>query len=134
MIWVNNALVVAPYFIGLCLDEKQFRKTQKAMGIPRKDWGEMVKPGADATCHTFIKGDGSLAAIVTIGPHQGKTIQQVHALLVHEAVHIWQNIRREIGEDSPSKEFEAYSIQSISQRLMEAYEELTAKSGKKAKK
>jgi hypothetical protein len=52
---------------------------------------------------------------------EGITGLQVAALLVHEAVHVWQLFRESIGEHGPSKEFEAYSIQAISQRLMERY-------------
>jgi hypothetical protein len=35
------------------------------------------------------------------------------ALLVHESVHVWQEIRKRMGEKEPSSEFEAYSVQSI---------------------
>ena len=49
---------------------------------------------------------------------------QIAAMLVHEAVHVWQTIRRSIGETSPSSEFEAYSIQHIAQELMSRYVEL----------
>jgi len=42
-------------------------------------------------------------------------------LLIHEAVHVWQNVRDLISEDRPSREFEAYSIQSIAQKLIDAY-------------
>jgi hypothetical protein len=52
-------------------------------------------------------------------------LEQVYALLVHEAVHIWQDVKHRIGEDNPSSEFEAYAIQNISQELMLAYKLLT---------
>jgi hypothetical protein len=42
-------------------------------------------------------------------------------MLVHEAVHVWQFHCENIGEREPSIEFEAYSIQAVSQFLMEAY-------------
>jgi hypothetical protein len=49
------------------------------------------------------------------------TAVQIAALLVHEAVHIWQQYCADIGEKEPASEQEAYAIQSISQTLMEEY-------------
>lgn len=68
-----------------------------------------------------------------MGSRKGRSLQQVHALLVHEAVHLWQDARRVLGEKEPSAEFEAYAVQSISQRLMEAYDE-ARRAARKAKK
>jgi hypothetical protein len=45
----------------------------------------------------------------------------VVALLVHEAVHLWQYIKEDIGEHNPSKEFEAYAIQNLTQELLQSY-------------
>lgn len=45
----------------------------------------------------------------------------VVGLLCHEAVHVWQEICERIGEEKPSQEFQAYSIQTILQELMRAY-------------
>jgi hypothetical protein len=41
-------------------------------------------------------------------------------LLVHEATHACQHIRECIGEKEPSSEFEAYSMQAITQGLLAA--------------
>jgi hypothetical protein len=134
MKWLDRALVVLPQFYGLCLNEKDFRRELKSLKVPRADWPPFLcSEHAHATLHTFTKGDGGLCAIVTLADTSGRSIAQVHAMLVHEAVHLWQEARSIIGEKSPSSEFEAYAVQSISQRLMEAYEELRPKT-KKAKK
>lgn len=45
------------------------------------------------------------------------------ALLVHESVHVWQEIRNRMGEKEPSSEFEAYSVQSIFLGLLSIYQE-----------
>ncbi len=58
---------------------------------------------------------------------KGTDPNSVVGILVHEAVHIWQKFSQRIGEHEPSGEFEAYAIQSISQRLISAYSEQTAK-------
>lgn len=72
-------------------------------------------------------GDIGICAIVCLGPTKGFSMVQVHSILAHEAVHIWQEIRGHIGEKYPSHEFEAYSIQSITQNLMTAYHQAKAK-------
>ncbi|MEB0141395.1 hypothetical protein QN363_20475, partial [Undibacterium sp. CCC2.1] len=45
------------------------------------------------------------------------------SLLIHEGVHIWQEVRKYVGEEAPSAEFEAYSIQSICTDLIASYRE-----------
>ena len=42
-------------------------------------------------------------------------------MIVHEAAHVWQNIREAMDEESPSHEFEAYSLQWIVHDLIEDY-------------
>lgn len=82
---------------------------------------------SDATAHFFeIVGEKKKAVVVCISVTDGRSVAQVHSLLVHEAVHIWQNTREIYGERNPSSELEAYAIQSLSQRLMEEYERQTS--------
>jgi len=122
MSWIDDAIVVSPVKYTLCLTEKSFRKALKPLNLPKSERPEFLATShSNATTHFFESGDGSAAAIVALGSTDGRTIEQVHALLVHEAVHLWQAIRERIGEDSPSAEFEAYSVQAIAQRLMESY-------------
>lgn len=79
---------------------------------------------AAATTHTFdIYRDGQLSDelyIVTLCPRQASKVSraQVHALLAHEAVHVWQNVRERIGEKSPGRETEAYAVQHITQCML----------------
>ena len=83
-------------------------------------------PDSDGRCSTF-ESDGKVCAIVTINKRvDGKDSNGIVGLIVHEAVHVWQLVRENIGEANPSSEFEAYAIQAISQELIEAY----AKSGR----
>lgn len=120
--WIERTLVASPYYVALCRDEKDFHRELKRLKVPRKEWPPFVStPQADATVHYLVKGDGKHLAIVCIRRCKGRTRAQIDALLCHESVHIWQEIRQHIGEKEPSSEFEAYSIQSIFQRLVEAY-------------
>ncbi|MFN3074718.1 hypothetical protein ACK1JC_14060 [Acinetobacter sp. TY2] len=79
--------------------------------------------GCDAQVNFY--NDDSLA-IVQIGDTSKRTSVEIHGLLLHEAVHIWQRVRQRMGENNPSTEFEAYSIQSIAQDLFAMYEESEA--------
>ena len=79
--------------------------------------------GCDAQVNFY---DCDSLAIVQIGDTSKRTSVEIHGLLLHEAVHIWQRVRHRMGENNPSTEFEAYSIQSIAQDLFAMYEESEA--------
>ena len=61
-------------------------------------------------------------SVVCIAPHVDKTdlLTQL-SCLVHEGVHIWQNAKRYIGEETTGIEHEAYSIQKIVVNLTRDY-------------
>ncbi|KQD09668.1 hypothetical protein APD05_08510 [Acinetobacter nosocomialis] len=75
-----------------------------------------------AAAQVDFYSDGAYV-IVQIGEAADKDQIQVYGLLLHEAVHVWQKVKKLMGEKEPSPEFEAYSIQSIAQDLFEMYEE-----------
>lgn len=78
---------------------------------------KFLQSGADARV-TFNDDH----AIVQIKGNSSWSMVQIHGLLLHEAVHVWQETREKMGENNPSPEFEAYSIQAIAQDLFEMYE------------
>jgi hypothetical protein len=59
--------------------------------------------------------------IVTLRIDPKTPKHKVLALLVHEAVHIWQETKRHYTETNPGDEIEAYCIQGITESLFEAY-------------
>ena len=79
---------------------------------------EFLESNADARV-SFIDD----YAVVQIKDERKWGLNQIHGLLLHEAVHIWQELREKMGEESPSAEFKAYTVQSIAQNLFEMYEE-----------
>lgn len=83
------------------------------------DVDDFMSRGCDAQVN-FYNNDSM--AIVQIKDCELPLIE-VHGLLLHEAVHIWQRIKQLMGESEPSREFEAYSIQSIAQDLFAMYAE-----------
>lgn len=78
---------------------------------------------ADACVTHFSGKKKETLCVVQIGDVAEHSLLQVHGLILHEAVHIWQEVRTCMGEEKPSSEFEAYSIQAIAQDLFEAFEE-----------
>jgi hypothetical protein len=118
--WLERGLFYSPFHFCLLTDEKSFKKTIKKID---DDYGyPWLIDGATACVHYVDNGDIAVC-IVTIDPWANQTQSYMHAVLAHEATHIWQHIRRSIGERFPSDEFEAYCIQSLTMRLIESYEE-----------
>lgn len=98
-------------------------RNQIHMDLLFEDMGradQFLDMGADAQVSSY--SDGAYV-IVQIGEAADKDQIQVYGLLLHEAVHVWQKVKKLMGEKEPSPEFEAYSIQSIAQDLFKMYEE-----------
>jgi hypothetical protein len=121
--WLDRSLIVGPH-LALVLSEKEFHQAMKDCHIPKPERGAWLKNSyCDATVHHLENPQGSQCCIVALRVTKKHSIMQVNAMLVHEAVHIWQAFKQHIGERKPSREFEAYSIQAIAQRLMESYDD-----------
>lgn len=110
----SPVLMQAPVSICLCTSKRQFRKSLK------KEQARMI------TDEPWLSGPGlaklwyfedSKAAIVCIDLKNTKDLNVAFGLLVHEAMHIWREIKIILGEDEPSEEFEAYSMQMLSLHL-----------------
>lgn len=120
--WCDRAIIVSPIRYALCTSEAAFHAELRRLEIPTHEWPQFVTPGKDATTHHFEEtSERHALAIVCLGSTEGHTPVGIAALLVHEAVHVWQEICERMGEHNPSREFEAYSVQWLSQELMDAY-------------
>lgn len=128
-IWSDLDLVRCPIHYGLCTDEKQYEAELERLRVPHADRSPFISNShSHATAHHLDnKGTGKTCVIVCMRPGAARTGIEIAGLLVHEAVHIWQEIRRNIGEHEPSSEFEAYSLQTIAQELMWLYREQIVK-------
>ncbi|ENX06514.1 hypothetical protein [Acinetobacter courvalinii] len=87
--------------------------------------------GAAAQVDYYQEG---IYAVVQLGDTSGRDLIEVYGLLLHEAVHIWQRVKKLMGEREPSTEFEAYSIQAIAQDLFEMYWASEVKDGVEGQK
>lgn len=111
-----------PYYC-LCTSEAQYLEAMKYLEFQNPP--KWINDNAHATTHTLTNEKGALCCVVCIEIPYGKAKGEIYALLVHEAVHIWQEYCDDIGERKPSAEFEAYTIQAISQALMYSYDSET---------
>ncbi|MGB8408711.1 MAG: hypothetical protein WCE58_02220 [Gallionella sp.] len=135
--WLNRSLLTSPYYYKLCLTEKDFTKTltdeleMPASHQPRFHTGR----DSGATTHEFQHNDGEAQIIIVcMHPVADRTIIETYALLVHEAVHVWQYIASAIGERYPGDEEESYAVQRISLELFGSYDEQMASRKKRRAK
>lgn len=125
--WLDRTLFVSSHYITLCTTEKLFKKALKHLNIAKNERPEFLSDwNSSATAHFFTnRKDKEASVVVCLGSTEGKTLSQVYALLVHEAVHIWQETKECLGETNPSVELEAYAIQNLSYQLMSEYNRQT---------
>lgn len=76
---------------------------------------------SNATTHHLMNGSGDVVSVVALGDTSERNPVEVAGLLVHEAVHVWQEYCDSIGETQPGREQEAYAVQAIAQELMAEY-------------
>lgn len=106
-----------PHRFAFCPSERAWKDLQR---ISKRDLGR-YPPLELAACCTLLRDykNDRRVAIVTIAT---KAPRLAAELLIHEAVHVWQDLRTAIGEENPSSEFEAYGLQHITSELFLAYE------------
>lgn len=125
--WLDRALFVTPFYYRLCLTEKDFHDTLYKMKLDPRVWPPFVSDWhTNATVHVFEdKIENQVIATVNLSGYETRSGVEIAGILVHEAVHLWQETKKYYGEHEPSAEVEAYAIQTISQRLMESFAEQT---------
>lgn len=102
----------------LVRNQKQFNRA-----IGKTDL-EFLPAGSGAQVDFIqVDGDPTTYAIVQIGDTSNYSDIAINGLIAHEAVHIWQRERKLMGENKPSKEFEAYAIQTIFINLLAMYKD-----------
>lgn len=121
VVWLNRSALPALPHHALITDEATFRRELVRLGI-KQYVAPLATPKADATVHHLDdKKDGDTTCVVYISKQTllRKSLPQLMSLLVHEAVHIWQEYcENRLNEKRPCHELEAYAIQRISQNLI----------------
>lgn len=120
--WLDRRTAAPGPFLALCLNEPQFRRACAHIKMEPPPF--ILNEWSNATTHYFESRYG-LTVIVCMRDWLARNPVEVAGLLVHEAVHVWQEYAARIGEHSPGKEQEAYAIQAFSQELMQSFAEQT---------
>lgn len=103
--------------VYFCCSEKSYRHTMKKLNVKNVD--VFLHDGGDATTHLLaLNGVTAVVCCPCL-----KADRKTNALLCHEAVHVWQEIKRCLQEEKPGDEIEAYAIQSIADFLMWALQQ-----------
>ena len=114
--WLDRRIAAPGPYLTLCLTEQEFHHALHKLKVHARP--DFVNPGADATTHHMTNNNGASTCIVCLRGYEQRSPVEIAGMLVHEAVHIWQEYCAMIGEKNPGSEQEAYAIQSIAQELM----------------
>jgi len=117
--WLDRRISAPGPHLCLCLSEAEYKKAMKHLKIedsPR--W--ISNDHANATAHNIFSSRG-LVCVVCLGDCSGRNAIEIAGLLIHEAVHAWQEWCDYYGEKNPGSEQEAYAVQSIAQELLAEY-------------
>lgn len=118
--WLERRVACPGPYLTLVLNQKEFdaamRHCKQPPGAPY-----LSSKRADATSHHLFNDKGEIVTIVALGDTSQSTGIEIAGLLVHEAVHVWQEYCDNIGEITPGREQEAYAVQAIAQELMAEY-------------
>ena len=115
--WLDRSLALPGPYLTLCLREQEYLHAMQHCKIKHPPpWVKTER--ANATAHFLVNDNNEATCIVCIRGWEDRDPIEVAGLLVHEAVHIWQEHAASIGESAPGSEQEAYAIQSIAQQLM----------------
>lgn len=113
--WLDRRIAAPGPFLALALNQQQLASACRDLGMVTPEFFDA--PGSSGRTWVF-DGKRGLACIVAIKDFEARTPIEIAGLLVHEAVHVWQQYADDIGERNPGSEQEAYAIQSIAQELM----------------
>ncbi|NNI58331.1 hypothetical protein C2817_11540 [Pasteurella multocida] len=91
------------------------RQAEKLLNLEKS---EFLPHGTDACVDKFT----NKSCVVHLDITSNTDNNNFYALLAHEAVHIYQDMIKEMREEEPSPEFEAYSIQNIFLNLLNEFQ------------
>lgn len=114
--WLDRRISAPGPYLCLCLTEDEYKAAFRQMGVvPTLSW--IKNEHSHATAHHLTAPKG-LAVVVCVRDWEKRSGVEIAGLLIHEAVHAWQEWCLHYGEETPGREQEAYAVQGIAQELM----------------
>jgi len=127
MRWLNRDIAARGPYLTLCTTEKLYREAMRKCKV---DYPSPFIDGEFVGEARYLRlANGERVAVVSITNWEGRDPIVIAGLLVHEATHVWQQYKRDIGEQVPGDEQEAYAIQILSQTLMDEFVQQTISTG-----
>jgi hypothetical protein len=117
VIWIDRGW--QPVAIGFVPSEKAWDQEMKTMGLSDPWPSKPQSAGHTQWIEDRKTGVGRIYVVISDGGERDAF--EVISTIVHEAVHVWQFLCRHIGEADPGTEMEAYGIQYITEKLIDAY-------------
>ena len=120
VIWCGNTMY--PPWVGFCPTEKAWAQFMKEYNVKPP----VPYPTTDAALTAFDRHNQNVTAklllLVTINKkYDNKEAVALIPLLAHEVMHALRYIWKDIGEDAPACEQEAYAMQFYLQEILVAY-------------
>lgn len=109
--WINIGFL--PIHVCVVKNARGFKNALKNCELPDEPY-----PEAQGHCMTFTKNGTLPISFLMFNGCKKATLLQVIGLVTHECAHVWQEIRLAMGEESPSMEFEAYTLQGLVQDVL----------------
>ena len=122
--WLSRSAGIQGPYLTLCTSQAEFAAVLSSIKY-KGDLRWLKSDRADATTHHLYR-NGVPTCIVCLGDTRDRNSIEIAGLLVHEAVHVWQEHCESIGEDKPGREMDAYGVQAIAQELMSEYKRRVA--------
>jgi hypothetical protein len=113
--WLERGLINGPY-LTLCTSYEEYVAVSKSF----RDHSISPPFSKSGRCEHFYY-DNKFVVIVTIQGMLGRTLAECIGLIVHESSHAADAFFESLGETYPSAEFKAYTIQALSQILIEEF-------------
>ena len=124
---MDRSLLQGPR-LALVTSQKQFQAVARSAGI--NDEGEWLRAHEEACVHSYDDQGGLICIVaLSLSACESLTPIEVAALLAHEAVHVWQRVEDMMPGAELGREMEAYAVQNIVSRLMQAYVKASSASG-----
>lgn len=116
-----------PCYVGFTISQKALDK--ETLRLTGKRDAVVGPAGGGGRLHAYERSGEMPCYLITIRLKPGVTLAQKVGMIAHEVAHLAQNLWREIGEESPGNEAEAYLIQTVTQCCVQALEKMEAARG-----